>query len=136
MATAGAQNGTGIYVAMDVAGGSTYVQIGGQNSHSLTLNNSLIDITNKSSASFRELLPDQGTQSIDLTLDLTFNSQTTFASLRTIAGTKADATFRINMPGGNLDFTGMVASFADTSPDGDKLSASVSIQSTGSFTWN
>lgn len=136
MATTGAQNGTGIYVAMDASGGGTYVQIGGQNSHSLTLNNSLIDITNKSSASFRELLPDQGTQSIDLTLDLTFNSQTTFASLRTIAGTKADATFRINMPGGNLDFTGMVASFADTSPDGDKLSASVSIQSTGSFTWN
>ena len=136
MATTGAQNGTGIYVAMDASGGGTYVQIGGQNSHSLTLNNSLIDITNKSSASFRELLPDEGTQSIDLTLDLTFNSEATFASLRPIAGTKADAPFRINMPGGNLSFTGMVASFADTSPDGDKLSASVSIQSTGSFTWN
>lgn len=136
MATSGAKNGTGIYVSMDTAvPGVTYVQIGGQNSHSLTLNNSLIDITNKSSASFRELLPDEGTQSIDLSLDLTFNSQATFTSLRAIAGTKADAAFQINMPAGNLLLVGMVASFADTSPDGDKLTASVSIQSTGSFTW-
>ena len=136
MATTGAENGTGIYVAMDTAvPGVTYVQIGGQNSHSLTLNNSLIDITNKSSASFRELLADEGTQSIDLTLDMTFNSEATFTSLRALAGTKADAAFQINMPAGNLIMVGMVASFADTSPDGDKLTASVSIQSTGSFTW-
>tara|TARA_R110000803_G_scaffold95344_2_gene163212 strand:- start:707 stop:1120 length:414 start_codon:yes stop_codon:yes gene_type:complete len=137
MATTGAENGTGITVAMDTAvGGSAHVVIGGQNSHSLTLNNNIIDITNKSSASFRELLSDQGTQSIDLTLDITFNSETTAASLRAIAGTKADADFKINMPAGDLIFVGMIASYADTSPDGDKLTASVSIQSTGSFTWN
>ena len=136
MATSGAQNGTGIYVAMDTAvPGATYVQIGGQNSHSLTLNNSLIDITNKSSASFRELLPDEGTQSLDLTLDMTFNSEVTFLALRTLANSKGDASFQINMPAGNLLFVGMVASFADTSPDGDKLTASVSLQSTGSFTY-
>ena len=136
MATTGAENGTGIYVAMDTTvPGSSYVMIGGQNSHSLTLNNNLIDITNKSSASYREILTDEGTQSIDLTVELTFNSETTFTSLRTIANSKADAAFRINMPGGNLDFVGMVASFADTSPDGDKLTASVTIQSTGSFTF-
>ncbi len=137
MATTGAENGTGIYVAMDTTvPGSSYTQIGGQNSHSLTLNNNIIDITNKSSASFRELLPDEGTQSIDLTLDLTFNSQATAASLRALAGTKADAAFQVNMPAGNLLFVGMVSSYADSSPDGDKLSASVTIMSTGSFTWN
>lgn len=134
---AGEQNGTGIFVTMDTAvPGVTYVQIGGQNSHSLTLNNNLIDITNKSSASFRELLPDEGTQSIDLSLDLTFNSETAAAALRALAGSKGDASFRIVMPAGNLDFVGMVASLADTSPDGDKLTSSVSLQSTGSFTWN
>ena len=136
MSTAGARNGTGIFVSMDTnVPGVTYVQIGGQNSYGLTLNNNLIDITNKSSAGFRELLPDEGTQSLDLSLDLNFNSEATFASLRTIAGTKADAAFQINMPAGNLLFVGMVASFADTSPDGDKLTASVTLNSTGSFTW-
>ena len=129
MATSGAQNGTGIYVLMGA------VQIGGQNSHSLTLNNQLIDITNKSSADFRELLPDQGMQSLDLTIDLTFNSQATFSSLRVAAGTKSDEAFTIVMPAGTLAFTGMVASWADTSPTSDKLTASVSIQSTGAITW-
>jgi len=118
---------------MNPGGGMT--QIGGQNSHSLTLNNGLIDITTKDSASYRELLVDEGTQSVDLTLDLTFNSESTFASLRAAAGSKADYPFQINMPAGNMAFTGMVASFADTSPDGDKLTASVSIQSTGTVTW-
>lgn len=133
MATTGALNGTGIYVAMNAGAG--YVQLGGQNSHSLTLNNGLIDITNKSSASFRELLPDEGIQSLDLTLDMTFNSETTFAALRAAAGTKADYPFQVTMTAGALQFTGLIASFADTSPDGDKLSASVSIQSTGTITW-
>lgn len=129
MATTGAENGTGIYVLM---GGT---QIGGQNSHSLTLNNQIIDITNKSSASVRELLPDEGTQSVDLTIDLTFNSETTAAALRVAAGAKSDEAFTIVMPAGTMAFAGMIASYADTSPDGDKLSASVSIQSTGAITW-
>ena len=136
MSTSGVKNGTGIFVAMDAAvPGADYVQIGGQNSHSLTLNNNIIDITNKTSASFRELLPDEGTQSIDLSLELVFNSEVTFAALKAIAGTKADASFRINLPGGNLDFVGMIASWAETSPDGDKLTAAVSLQSTDSFAW-
>ena len=137
MATSGALNGTGITVAMDTTvPGASWVVIGGQNSHSLTLNNQIIDITNKSSASFRELLPDEGTQSLDLALELTFNSEVTFAALRTLAGTKADASFQIDIGGALIDFVGMVASWADSSPDGDKLTASVSLQSTGSFTWN
>lgn len=137
MATSGAKSGTDIYVAMDTTvPGSSYTQIGGQNSHTVTLNNALVDITNKSSADFRELLPDEGLQSLDLSLDLTFNSQATFTSLRSIAGTKADAAFRINMVAGNMDFVGIVASFVDTSPTADKLTASVTIQSTGTITWN
>lgn len=136
MATSGAQNGTSVLVGMDTnVPGSTYNIIGGQNSHTLTLNNQVIDITNKSSASFRELLPDEGTQSIDLSLDMTFNSDATFASFRALAGSKADASFEIAIGGSSILFVGMIASWADTSPDGDKLTASVTLQSTGSFTW-
>jgi predicted secreted protein len=136
MATDGALNGTGIFVAMDTAiPGVTYVMIGGQNSHSLTLNNNIIDITNKSSASFRELLAGEGIQSIDLGLELTFNSEATFAALKAAAGTKAPASFQIDVAGALLEFVGMVASWAESSPDGDKLTATVSIQSTGSFVW-
>ena len=136
MSTTGAQNGTGVFVALDVnVPGAAYVMIGGQNSHSLTLNNNIIDITNKSSASFRELLPDEGIQSIDLSLELTFNSEATFAALKALAGSKGDASFQIDVAGDLIQFVGMVASWAETSPDGDKLSATVSIQSTGAFVW-
>lgn len=138
MATNDAQNGTNVSVLMDANNlpGSVYVMIGGQNTHSLTLNNGIIDITNKSSAQFRELLGGQGTQSLDLTIELTFNSEATFVALRTAAGDKSIKAFRIVIPTlGNIDVECMVASFAETSPDGDKLSASVSLQSTGSFTW-
>ena len=137
MPTAGAQSGTGIYVLMDTTvPGSSYTQIGGQNSHTLTLNNNPIDITNKSDDDYRQLLTGEGLQSLDLTLELTFNSETTFMSLRDVANTKAEASFRINLPAGNLDFVGQVASFVDTSPSSDKLTASVTIQSSGSFTFD
>jgi len=134
MATTGALNGTGVFVAMDLAvPGSVYEMVGGQNSHALTLNNAIIDITNKSSASFRELLGGEGIQSLDLSLELTFNSEATFASLKTIAGSKAQASFQIDVNGDLIQFVGQVASFAQSAPDGDKLSATVSIQSSGTF---
>lgn len=133
---AGELNGTGVYVLMDTTvGGSNHVQIGGQNSHTLTLNNNPIDTTNKSSSSYRELLAGEGTQSVDLTLELTFNSEATFASLRTLAGSKAQADFQIEIDGSQMQFVGQVASWNDTSPDGDKFTASVTIQSSGSVTW-
>jgi predicted secreted protein len=136
MPTSGALNGTGVFVAMDtVVPGTTYLMIGGQTSHSLTLNNNIIDITNKTSAQFRELLGGEGTQSIDLTLEMVFNSEVTFVSLRDLSFSKAIAAFEIDVGGILIQFEGMVASWADTSPDGDKLSSSVSIQSTGAFVW-
>ena len=137
MSTTGAQNGTNVAVAMDVnVPGSNYTMIGGQNSHSLTLNNAIVDITNKSSASFRELLEGPGIQSLDLSLELTFNSEATFASLKSIAGSKAHASFEIDIAGDLIQFVGGVNSFAETSPDGDKLTCTCSIQSSGAFTWN
>ena len=136
MATSGAQSGTDIYVLMDTTvPGSSYTQVGGQNSHTITLNNQVIDITNKSSADYRELLPDEGLQSLDLTLEMTFNSDTQFAALRALAGSKADAAFQVNMPTTDLAFVGMVSNFTETSPSSDKLTASVTILSTGTITW-
>ena len=101
----------------------------------MTLNNTVIDITNKSSAQFRELLGAEGNQSLDLTIELTFNSEATFALLKGIAGTKAQASFEIDVDSAKILFVGQVASWAETSPDSDKLTASVSIQSSGTITW-
>lgn len=135
MATPDALNGTNVFVAMQPTPVVTvYTQIGGQNSHTLTLNNGIIDITNKSSAQFRELLAGQGTQSLDLSMELTFNSQVTFRQMRTAWKDKTLQGFQIDIDGTiAIIFEGMIATFNQTSPDGDKLTAAVTIQSSGSF---
>lgn len=133
---AGELNGTNVFVAMeDPNNAGDYIAIGGQTSHTLTLNNNPIDITNKSSASFRELLAGEGLQSLDLTVELNFNSQAGYIAMRTMANSKAQANFRIAIGSTNIDGAFQVASFADTSPDNDKLTSSVSLLSSGSFTF-
>jgi|TARA_R100000789_G_scaffold90199_1_gene87622 predicted secreted protein len=137
MATAGALNGTDVYVAIeDSPAAGTYTIIGGQNQHSITLNNNSIDITNKSSASFREIMDTEGIQSIDLTMDITYNTDSKYVLLRGYAGTKTIALYRIIIGAlGNLDFAAAISSFGETSPDGDKLSNSITLQSSGTITW-
>ena len=135
MSTTGAINGTSVVVAMEeTPGGATFAAIGGQNSHSMTINNAVIDITNKSSASFRELLAGEGTQSLDLSIELTFNSEATFDLLKAAASDKSANVFQIARGGQVIEGPFMIASWAETSPDGDKLTASASLQSQDAWT--
>ena len=134
---AGEQNGTDIFLAIeDSEGSDTYTIIGGQTVYNLTLNNNLIDITNKSSASFTTFLEGEGIQNLAVTLDLIFSSDASAALLRGYAGAKTFANFRINMPIGNLDFRAGVPTLGDTSPDGAAMTNSISLVSSGSFTFN
>lgn len=133
---AGEKNGTSVFVAIeDPTNAGDYLAIGGQTSHTLTLNNNPIDITNKSSASFRELLAGEGLQSLDLSLELQYNSDAAYTQLRTLANSKAQANFRIAIGTTNIDGAFQVASFGETSPDNDKLTNTVSLLSSGSFTF-
>jgi len=135
MSTTGAINGTTVVVAMgDGEVVEAFTAIGGQNSHSMTLNNAIIDVTNKSSASFRELLADEGTQSLDLSVELTFNSEATFTLLKAAASAKTADNYQIARGGEVIEGPFMIASWAETSPDGDKLTASVSLQSQDAWT--
>ncbi len=134
--TAGTKNGTSIFVAIeDSPGAGTYTQVGGQTTHTLTLNNNPIDITTKDDNSFRTLMDAEGLQSADLTLELTFNSDTAYAQLRALAGTKAITKFRIAIGAANFDANYMIGSWAETAPDNDKLTNSVSLVSSGTFAW-
>lgn len=134
---AGEQNGTNVLVAIeDTDNPGQYLIIGGQTSHTLTLNNNPIDITNKSSNSFRTLLEGEGLQSIDLSLELVYNSDVAYGRLRAAADTKESRNYRI-LIGSNTVLEGafMIATFGETSPDNDKLTNSVSMQSSGQFTF-
>ena len=137
MATSGALNGTDVFLRILTDTG--WESLGGQLSHTETLNNKLIDITNKiGSSKYRELLPDEGTQSVDYTVELVFCSQAGFDYLRSIAGTKAVSTFQVihtDVPTGTVETKVklQVQSFTDTSSDGEALTASVSLLSSDSF---
>ena len=137
MATTGALNGTDVFLRVLSAG--DFITVGGQLSHTETVNNGLIDLTNKDSLKFRELQSAEGIQNVDITTELVFNSSTSFDVVKAAADSKAVLTFQVIRKTlgdaaddiDQLDL--MVVSFAETSPDGDKLTASVSLQSTDVF---
>lgn len=140
MATSGAFNGTDVFIRMFDSSTSRWLTIGGQRSHTETMTSRLIDITNKiSNPKYRTLLPDEGIQEVTYSVDMVFNSETAFSKLRAMAGTKAQANFQVQR--GDITGTGVIAtevtlqvqSFADTSADGDALSATVSLMSSDAF---
>lgn len=133
---AGELNGTLVLVAIeDTPGSGTYTPVGGQTSHTLTLNNAVIDITNKDSNSFRVLLANAGLKSCDLSLELMYNSDSAYLAVRALYENQGITNFRVSIGGTDFDCAYMVASFADTSPDNSAVSSTISLQSSGSFTW-
>lgn len=134
MATTGAENGTDCVIAIDVADNGTFVSVGGLTTNGLTLNNTPIDITNKSSASWRELLGGEGLQSMDLTGEMVFNTDAGFAALKAAALSKALKEYEVDRGGQTVTGSFMVASWAETSADNDKITATVSLQSSGAIT--
>lgn len=130
MSTTGAINGTNAGLAVETTpGGGTYADIGGVTTNSLTFNNGLIDITNKSSASWRELLAGEGLQSADITAELVFNSDANFDIMKASFIAKTALSYQYARGGETLTGLFMIASWAETSPDNDKLTVSVSLQS-------
>jgi TP901-1 family phage major tail protein len=133
---AGEQNGTDILVQVETTpGGGTYETIGGQTSHTATLNNSPIDITNKASQSWREILEGEGLQSFDLSLELIISSDTYYATVKTAARNKSILSYRITMGGETATFSAYIATHATSAPDNDKYTASLSFQSSGAVVW-
>lgn len=129
---AGEINGTDAGLAVEpTQGAGTYADIGGITTNSMTYNNGAIDITNKGSAGWRTLMDAEGLQAVDISAELNFNSDANFLIMegyslgQTIAG--------YQYARGGKTFTGdfKVTSWAETSPDNEKLSVSVSLQSSG-----
>lgn len=140
MATTGAFNGTDVFIRVLTDTG--WFPIGGQISHSETLNNSLLDITNKiGSNKFRELLPDEGMQSVDYSVEMVFTSQAGFDFVRAAAGDKSINLYQVvrgDIPTGTvpIEVNLQVQSFVDNSADNEPLKATVSLLSSDEFDFN
>ena len=134
MATAGALNGTKVFLEVK-APGDVWVAVGGQVSHTESLTNSIIEITTKTALSYRELLPDKGIQMVDYTTEVVFVSQQGYDIVRAMAKSKALGDFRVSSDGAiTREVQLMVASFVDTSTDNEALKGSVNLLSSDIFT--
>tara|TARA_R110000796_G_scaffold121137_2_gene235265 strand:- start:207 stop:605 length:399 start_codon:yes stop_codon:yes gene_type:complete len=129
---AGELNGTDVALAFDIGG--TPTDVGGLVTNSFTLNNGAIDITNKSSASWRELLDGKGLQSAEISAEIIYSSDAAFAAMKTAALAKTLNTCEIARGASVLTGEFMITSYAETAPDNDKLSVSVSLMSSGPVT--
>lgn len=130
---AGSLNGSLVFLLLKVLG--QWRIIGGQVSHTDTINNNPIDITNKSSQDYRELLEGEGLQSRDISLEIYYSSDATYQLLRGLAKSRESADFRIlrSGTGVNDDIKAVVSSFSEVAPMGDRLSNTITLTSTEEF---
>ena len=130
----GVQNGTDVQLAVESAPASgTFNAVGGLVTNSFTLNNGAIDITNKSSASFREVMAGEGLQSLDLSAEVIFSTDANFALVKQSAEDKSILSYQVARGAEVLAVDLYITSFVETSPDNDKHSASISFISSGAI---
>ena len=128
---AGEFSGTDVVLAIDDGG---FTAVGGLMTNSFTLNNGAIDITSKDSASWRTLLDAEGLQGVDISGEIVFNSSSTFDLMRTSADTKTLEDYQIARGAAVMAGAFYITSWAESAPDNDKVTVSVSLQSSGVVT--
>ncbi len=96
MALTGALNGTDVALAVEATpGGAVFNAVGGLVSNSFTANSGAIDLTNKSSASWREIMAGEGLQSVDITAEIIFSDDTNFDLMKASASAKTILNYQI-----------------------------------------
>ncbi len=132
MALTGTFNGTDVALAVETTpGGATFANVGGLTSNSFTANNGAIDLTNKSSASWREVMAGEGLQTVDITAEIIYNDDANFDIMKASASDKSILNYQIARGADVLEGGFYITSWAEAAPDNDKVTVSVSMQSSG-----
>lgn len=102
----------------------------------VSINNELVDITNKDSGGWRELLEAAGTQGVDLSFDGVASDSATYETFKAYCQVNsANVFYIIGSDTDAIQGTFHVASFQEQSSDNDALAFSASLQSSGSITF-
>ena len=130
-----AQRGKALLLKIDISG--TMTTVGGMRSTSMPLNDEAVDITNKDSGSFRELLPSGGIQSMTITASGVFTDSTAEQTLRSAYGTSSFKSYNIIVPDlGTYAGTFMIASLEYAGEYNGEATYSVTLESSGSITFS
>ena len=105
-----AQKGSAVLIKVAVSG--TQTTIGGLRSSSITLNDEMVDVTNKDSANVRTLLPNGGIQSLTISGSGVFTDAVSETTLRSLFGASALAAMSFIIPdlgtySGNFQITSL-----------------------------
>jgi len=120
-----------------VKGGTT---VGGATAGSISVNNEPIDVTNKDSSGWRELLA-AGKRSADVTLSGVNLDDATIADMRTDMLAQTADTWTVVIPGlaggsaGTYSMTGIMTSLEESGEEGGATTYSLTIQSSGAVTF-
>lgn len=128
-------NGTSVFLEVFNKDTGEFGALAGELSAAPTINNALIEITSKATLSFQQFIEDEGIQSLQLTGDFIFNSDVDYQYVRDAANEKSVEIFRflngVSDATGDFDqYDAIINVLGDTSPDGDKLTTSLTLNMT------
>ena len=130
-----AQLGKSLLLKKDISG--TMTTIGGLRSTSMTLNDEMIDITNKDSGSQRTLLPSGGILSMTISGSGVFTDTAAEQNLRANYGTSTFGTYNVIVPDlGTYAGTFQITSLEFSGEFNGEVTYSVTLESSGSVTFS
>jgi len=120
----------------DGASAETFTTIGGIQPLTITINNEIVDVTDKSSAEFRELLAGAGKQSMQITFNGVFKGTAAETLLRTAAQDKTIDNYQLYFESGDYyDAACAVASLQFAGGETGARTFSGTLESSGSFAY-
>tara|TARA_Y100000004_G_scaffold195630_1_gene263183 strand:+ start:1567 stop:1971 length:405 start_codon:yes stop_codon:yes gene_type:complete len=129
-----AQRGKALLLKIDVSG--TMTTVGGMRSTSMTLNDEMVDITNKDSGSQRELLPAGGILSMSITASGVFTDSTAETTLRAAYGTSTFKSYNVIVPDlGTYAGTFQLTSLEYGGEYNGEATYSITLESSGAVTF-
>tara|TARA_R110000851_G_scaffold304131_3_gene461910 strand:- start:834 stop:1250 length:417 start_codon:yes stop_codon:yes gene_type:complete len=115
--------------------GGTYVAIGGMRSNGMTINNEVVDVTNKSSSGVRTLLEGAGVNSIEISGSAAFFDDAQSAIILAQAKANTHVNYQLTLPSDTTatDYTGAfaMASCALAGEYNGEITLDITLQSAG-----
>jgi len=130
-----AQKGSAVLIKTTVSGSLT--TIGGLRSSSITLNDEMVDITNKDSSNNRTMLPQGGVQSMSISGSGVFTDSTAEQQLRTDFGAATFTSYSFIVPDlGTFAGTFQITSLEFAGEFNGEATYSVTLESSGAITFS
>lgn len=128
-------NGSKVYLRAYDEVAETYEVLVGELNYTSSISTDIIDVTTKSSNSYRDLLAEEGLQTNDINCECIFNTENGFELFRTSSKNKTKLKVQIYNSDDETGIEGeyMVSSFSESSPMDSALTASFTLASTGEF---